>query len=221
MPPPLETSSSKDGKSTPSKLMDGLTAEPAKKPAMAFGTRDPGTKQAPLYRPKIRKCPMDPENNKFLQYWDAACFIALIFTAFVTPVRLLLFFSLAALAPGAHTPPQYEVAFTGHNHAPPYLERGGLYFINRFVDALFVVDMFFQFNIQFEDVSGKVIKDYGRIWKKYLTGWFILDLVSVLPCVWFRCVALHPATKNNSHPPPFSPSPGTISCPKAWPSSRL
>ena len=97
------------------------------------------------------------------------------------------------------------MAFTGHNHAPPYLERGGLYFINRFVDALFVVDMFFQFNIQFEDVSGKVIKDYGRIWKKYLTGWFILDLVSVLPCVFCCCVALHPENPTLTRPLFLSP----------------
>ena len=60
-----------------------------------------------------------------------------------------------------------------------------LFFVNRVVDILFVIDMVFNFFLIYPDESpgnrGRNIwvKDRKRIRKRYLKSWFIIDVVSV------------------------------------------
>lgn len=49
------------------------------------------------------------------------------------------------------------------------------------VDILFTVDIFACFNTGFEDALEEVVTDRKEIAKRYLKGWFTIDVVAVLP----------------------------------------
>lgn len=109
-------------------------------------------------------CPIiDPSNSTYLIDWDG--FIA------------VLLLCVAALAP-------FEAAFL-----TPKLD--GVFVFNRFVDCAFLVDMTLQFFIGFADPMRPtmLVKEPRLIARNYMTGWFTLDLISVLPvdcvCIYF------------------------------------
>ena len=60
-----------------------------------------------------------------------------------------------------------------------------LYGINRLVDLLFLTDLICQFFSPYYDSQmGGFVVEHKLIAKHYLTGWFIIDFVSILPfCV--------------------------------------
>jgi hypothetical protein len=90
-----------------------------------------------------------------MQHWDHLMIAALIFTALVTP---------------------YEVSF---------VEAAGidaLFIANRLVDFFFVCDMAISFNLMFHDPNtGVLVKSSKRIRRRYLCGWFSIDLITILP----------------------------------------
>lgn len=98
---------------------------------------------------------MNP-NSDYMLVWDLIVAACLVFTATVTPVEI------AFLKPGYNF----------------------LYFVNRFVDIVFVKDMALQFLLQVRTVTKQ-----GVVWLKskrdianaYFRSWFILDLLAVLP----------------------------------------
>ena len=91
----------------------------------------------------------------YMRKWDLVTLILLLFTAVVTPV---------------------EVAF---------LETrlwSILFWVNRSVDALFVFDIFLNFFVAIVDpLDGQLVFHHPTIIKKYLKGWFIIDVISVMP----------------------------------------
>ena len=95
--------------------------------------------------------------SKSMQQWDMCTMVALLFTALVTP---------------------YEVALL-----PTRLN--GLFIVNRMIDAIFVCDMVINFFLAFRDESPsggrRLVKDFKTIRRRYLGGWFTIDLISVLP----------------------------------------
>jgi len=101
--------------------------------------------------------------SKTMQRWNAAVTAALVFVAIVTP---------------------YEVAFL----AP---EVNWLLFMNRFIDGIFIVDMVLQFltavKIRVKLGASRSrresgwIRNRGEIAKRYLRGWFSLDVLSLIP----------------------------------------
>jgi hypothetical protein len=98
---------------------------------------------------------VDP-NCAFMRRWDIVTILALFFTAVVTP---------------------YEVAV---------LETSldALFVANRFIDAVFVFDMGLQFVLMYrasDAKGGAMVRDTRKIRQHYLRGWFVLDLVSILP----------------------------------------
>eukprot|EP00746_Dinoflagellata_sp_MGD_P010751 gnl/MRDRNA2_/MRDRNA2_122325_c0_seq1.p1 gnl/MRDRNA2_/MRDRNA2_122325_c0~~gnl/MRDRNA2_/MRDRNA2_122325_c0_seq1.p1 ORF type:complete len:775 (-),score=115.46 gnl/MRDRNA2_/MRDRNA2_122325_c0_seq1:69-2393(-) len=105
---------------------------------------------------KPRQHLLDPNCN-YLKYWDTLVLFALLYTSIVTP---------------------YEVGFmesTGVN---------GLFIFNRGIDCLFLKDMMMQFflKIQVHELKGTIwIKDRRKIAERYLKGWFVIDLFSILP----------------------------------------
>eukprot|EP00842_Homolaphlyctis_polyrhiza_P005269 jgi/Hompol1/5743/HPOL_004667-RA len=94
--------------------------------------------------------------SPFLKKWDTLAFVLLMFTASVTP---------------------FETAFiTGA------LQVDVLFLVNRFVDLIFFTDMFVQMRTPYRDKqTGKLVRDIKQIAFKYLSSWFPLDLVSVIP----------------------------------------
>jgi hypothetical protein len=55
--------------------------------------------------------------------------------------------------------------------------------INYFIDIMFFLDIIVNFNTGFIDEDGEflVVQDYGIIAKRYLSGWFIIDFLAVIP----------------------------------------
>lgn len=109
--------------------------------------------------------PLNPENNRFLQKWDAATGLALIFVCFVSP---------------------YEVAFMSTDGGG-YNDMGSfdfLFWINRLIDLLFIVDMVLQFFLMYpvrHKYGSFLISNQKIIAQHYLKTWFAIDFISVLP----------------------------------------
>jgi hypothetical protein len=95
--------------------------------------------------------------NRFLKRWDLATMFALFFTAFITPV---------------------EVGFTSE-----MTWWDALFYVNRLVDIVFISDLFLQFNLAYrdDDKGGQLIKSRTMIAKRYMKGWFIIDISSCVP----------------------------------------
>jgi len=53
--------------------------------------------------------------------------------------------------------------------------------INYFIDFLFFIDILVIFNTGFFDEYLRVIENRKEIAKKYLTGWFIIDIIAIVP----------------------------------------
>ena len=94
-------------------------------------------------------------NPKKTGKWDAVMVICLVFTAIVTP---------------------YEVAFLDMSVI------NALWFINQLVNILFLIDMFINFFLAyFDDEALQWIVSKRLIAIRYLSGWFIIDFVSIFP----------------------------------------
>ena len=97
---------------------------------------------------------LDP-SSKRMQQWDLLMMILLLFTATVTP---------------------FEIAFI------PTDPDSLMFLINRFVDACFICDMVFNFMLAYEaEDEGMWVISHRLIAKRYLRGWFTIDLLSCIP----------------------------------------
>ena len=100
--------------------------------------------------PKNAKYIIDPK-SKFQQQWDIVMMILLIYTATVTP---------------------FEVGFLE-------ADWNFLFFLNRFVDLCFCVDLVMQFMTPYYDADmGGWQIDHRNIARNYLRSWFPIDFVS-------------------------------------------
>ena len=91
-------------------------------------------------------------NGPFRSKWDAIIILALVYTALVTPVDTVFL--------------QVDLNF--------------LFWVNRVVDSIFVVDIILNF-ITTINKNGVVVRNHSIIASVYLRGWFILDVISVIP----------------------------------------
>ena len=101
---------------------------------------------------------IDPRTSAFIQNWDLAMLLLLLFTALITP---------------------YEVVFL-----PASNSISPLFVVNRLVDAAFGVDMYIQFHLGFQAgprQGNKVVMDRRAIRNRYLSFWFWIDALSVMP----------------------------------------
>jgi hypothetical protein len=105
---------------------------------------------------------IDPRTNNFLIFWDIVTTIALLFTAFFTPIEVSFM----------------EAAPVGWN---------ALFLLNRGVDIVFILDIYVQLRMAFKEEEGgtRWITDRHRVAVHYLTSyWFPLDVFSVLTSVF-------------------------------------
>lgn len=101
-----------------------------------------------------KRCVINP-NSEFSKKWDLLMVVLLGFTALVTP---------------------FEVGFLTANGVD------GLFVINRLVDFGFLLDMIVNFFLGYFDENQAVwIWNHKKIARRYLLGWFSIDLVSILP----------------------------------------
>ena len=127
---------------------------------------------------KIKWYIIDPHSTA-MQVWDAATALSLIFTAIATPI---------------------EVAFI----PAPKCGLETLYIINRTVDAIFMVDMALQFFLSHPVKANVWEVRMHVIAKRYLRGWFFLDVISLFPsffeypAMWADCNAPPPVRARTS-----------------------
>ena len=88
-----------------------------------------------------------------MTYWDINTILLLMFVSIITP---------------------YEVAFLE-------TEIDFLFFVNRFVDLFFWIDMGIQFVLPYRDNFGHEIRISKLIRNRYLRTWFFVDFISVFP----------------------------------------
>ena len=108
-----------------------------------------------------RKWTLDP-HSWTVSRWDAATTVALLFTAIVTP---------------------FEV---GVLHALPLEESltDPLFWLNRVVDIIFLMDIVLQSFIAFQEPvenGGRWVYNNWRILGHYARGWMLLDVVTAVP----------------------------------------
>ena len=109
-------------------------------------------------RKKLKWYIIDPQST-FMQLWDALTAIALIFTALVTPL---------------------EVGFLPAPECPSET----LFIVNRLVDSIFIFDMTLQFFLSHPVKMNVWEVSLKKIAKRYLEGWFILDIFSIFPSIF-------------------------------------
>lgn len=91
----------------------------------------------------------------WVQYWDLATALALLYTATVTPFEVCL---------GMKT------------------QMGALLMVNQLVNLIFIVDIFVQFVMPvFDKHTGEMIRSHSMLARRYLTSWFTIDVGTCLP----------------------------------------
>ncbi|ETV78686.1 hypothetical protein H257_07540 [Aphanomyces astaci] len=106
-------------------------------------------------------------HSAMMKNWDVLSIALIVFTAVVTP---------------------FETAFAVAT------VDSFLFVLNRIVDICFFADAILHFFVMYYDEANSVwVSDRRKITWKYLTGWFLLDLISMLP---FDVVGL--AVDNNT-----------------------
>lgn len=109
--------------------------------------------------------PINPENSAFLRRWDMVTALFLMIVCFMSP---------------------FEVAFLNVEHGLEWVRNGAdsLFWFNRIIDGVFIVDITLQFFIMYpvQRQWGLIyVTAHGRIVQNYLRTWFIVDFVSILP----------------------------------------
>lgn len=127
-----------------------------------IGTGHTKCKQRPVCYNKGRAWwIIDPRSNSTIAYWDAVVSLALLYTAFVTPVEV-----------GFIEPPSPSERWS----TPTFL-------LDRVVDLVFIWDMVLQFCLGYsaENTTGKHWEfDARRVATHYVNSrWFVLDVVSI------------------------------------------
>ena len=100
---------------------------------------------------------LDPTSTA-MRFWDGLTVFCLLYTSIVTPV---------------------EVGFGGTEVRP----GTGLFWSNRVIDAVFILDIFIQFDLAYLDEhrGNMLIRSRKQIAKRYVQSWFIIDVVSSVP----------------------------------------
>ena len=69
--------------------------------------------------------------------------------------------------------PPWHICFTD--------DHQGWYVVNILIDCLFGVDMFVIFNSAYQTEDFEIVDDHKSIAISYITGWFWLDLIAIIP----------------------------------------
>ena len=91
-------------------------------------------------------------DSNFHVIWDLIGFICIIYQMFVTP---------------------YRICFDADSY-------GVWYFIEIFIDSIFILDIFVSFNTSYID-KGILVAERKKVIWNYLKGWFLMDLIASFP----------------------------------------
>ena len=111
-----------------------------------------------MLRKDGKLCLIYPE-NKYKDNWDMFMAIVLITTCMIAPVR---------------------IAF--HEEGK---ESAGWTVFNLTIDFLFFVDIIVIFNTAYYDGDFRIIDERKLICKRYMYGWFLVDVLAIVPFDYF------------------------------------
>jgi len=117
----------------------------------------------------METCLLNPRTKR-MQYWDFVILVAMFFTSTVTP---------------------YEVCFIWEAE-----HFDALFFVNIIVNMVFVIDTTFQFFLPYKESpkrGGQMVKNHRKIAHHYLTTWFPIDFISIVPFDYIINFAIMPA----------------------------
>ena len=106
------------------------------------------------YRAEKERTQVLELDGSFTRNWQMIVMLLLLYTAIITP---------------------YELAYL--DPRPDWI----LFWVNRLVDVLFIIDIFINFNTCTQLSSGEVARTRRTIRPAYLRSWFPIDLVSTIP----------------------------------------
>ena len=92
-------------------------------------------------------------DNRLKPTWDVFMFVLLLFSCLITPLQLALFSTLPE----------------------------GWLWSNRVTDILFLCDIIVTFNSATFDDDFNLNENRGKIAYDYVTGWFLLDFICIVP----------------------------------------
>lgn len=125
---------------------------------------------------KTRKCFFRPDGNgaavKFRQMWDLVQVFILFYVALVVPFR---------------------IGFS--SDATVY---SAVFWWELLVDCYFWIDIMLNFRTGYYNRYGKLVIDQRKVCKRYAKGWFLLDVVSVLPVMYIELLIYGTETREGS-----------------------
>ena len=100
-------------------------------------------------------------DNIYKQYWNIIMILLMLYVAIFVP---------------------FQVSFiTNRNDFIWYLQ-----YLDPFINVLFFMDILVNFISAYDDQNGNQIVDIKSISRKYLTSWFLIDVISCLPIESFE-----------------------------------
>ena len=104
-----------------------------------------------IERDVYKPCIIYPEDAR-KSYWDMLMSMVLILTCFLTPIH---------------------ICFND--------DSVGTTVLNYCIDFLFLIDMIFTFMSAYHTDDFELIDDHKTIAISYLSGWFLIDLLAIIP----------------------------------------
>lgn len=105
-----------------------------------------------IEKKKETRCLLSPE-NRLWALWEGFVTIVLVYSCIITPLQMALFEDLSVT---------WQV-------------------INYVVDIIFLIDIIVIFNTATYDDDFSIIEDRVAIAKEYLSSWFFIDFIAILP----------------------------------------
>ena len=99
-------------------------------------------------------------NSRFRRSWDVMCLVLLAYVAVFTPLQIAFF---------------PEMTFESWRH------WAVIFFADRFVDTVFLFDIFINFRSAWINEMGHIEFDSCQGAKKYFYSWFLVDFLSIFP----------------------------------------
>ena len=161
--------------------LQGKGVEYARQLVLAEALRN--TEDGPVTLSGHSKHCLDPRSS-VMRHWDAVIIMLLVYTATITP-----FEARGRPAPRGHAcsrgspaAGRFDQAATAQVAFTTSAAIDELFFVNRGVDCLFVMDMALQFFVAFWDEQQAAYNfSLKAVAVNYLRGWFPLDLISIAP----------------------------------------
>ena len=111
--------------------------------------------RAPKFIKNRKKCILYPDDTFYI-YWDMFISVILLVSCMITPLNF---------------------AFQSELEAIQWYVNCGIA-----IDCFFALEIVLNFNSSYVEVeSNEVIDDRKKIFDMYFKGWFVVDLVSILP----------------------------------------